>query len=381
MEESKGIPVQLAVASSNLDASKLSYSVDKDGTGTLIGNEKAAEAKALINVYPSSSSNKSERLNDSDIEADASGGFSAITFDNAPDTVYVTQQTSSGSGVMLESIPVSIEKADTSVVTPLNVVKETDSSGMLVNLNKVFTVEGVVTVENSVLGTQKTNFYIQDETGGINVFGYDAPSTTIQRGDKLKITGMVDVYNGLTELVPTSIKKVSEGNPLPEAKEITIEELRTFTVAEPLEGSVVKVTGQVSAVSTSGSNWNVTLVDGNNKTTTVRVMEKTEIKADEVFVIGKSYSVTGIVGQYTTNKTHLSGYQVFPRDMQDVAAQLGIDHEPLTEVYKNANVEFVANASGAESVVVYYRAKEADDYIALPMAAGDDIPLYRSPSS
>ena len=34
MEESKGIRVQLAVASSSVDASKLSYSVDKDGTGS-----------------------------------------------------------------------------------------------------------------------------------------------------------------------------------------------------------------------------------------------------------------------------------------------------------------------------------------------------------
>ena len=130
--------------------------------------------------------------------------------------------------------------------------------------------------------------------------------------------------------------------------------------------------GKVSSVATSGANWNVTFVDENNKSTTVRVMDKTGIKADEVFETGKNYAVTGIVGQYTTNATHVSGYQVFPRDMKDITAQLSIDHKPLTEVYKDTTVEFVAKASGAESVIAYYRAAGAADYTALPMTAGSE---------
>jgi predicted extracellular nuclease/uncharacterized protein YdeI (BOF family) len=370
--ESDAIQINVARNSNNVVAEKLSYSVDSKGKGTLIGNAGAGVARSTLYVYPNSSANKAERLNETGTEVLGTGAFNAITFNNAPATIYVTQQSSDSKGIMLESVPVSVEKAAIDVVTPLNEVKVTDSKGILANLNQFFTVEGVVTVDNGVMGTQKNNFYIQDETAGINIFGNYDSGLKIVRGDKLKITGKLIQYNGLTELDATAITKMDEGQAIPAPKDISVLDLNTFAVAEPLEGSLVRVNGKVSSVATSGANWNVTLVDENNKSTTIRVMDKTGIKADEVFESGKNYAVTGIVGQYTTNATHVNGYQVFPRDMKDVTAQLSIDHKTLTEVYKDTAVEFVAKASGAESVIVYYRAIGEADYIALPMTAGSE---------
>ena len=48
---------------------------------------------------------------------------------------------------MLESAPVSVTKADTTVVSQIKDVRESDSKGQPVNLNKSFTVEGVATVD------------------------------------------------------------------------------------------------------------------------------------------------------------------------------------------------------------------------------------------
>ena len=56
------------------------------------------------------------------------------------------------------------------MVSPIKDVRESDSKGQPVNLNKSFTIEGVATVDNQILGTQKQNFYIQDDTAGINIF-------------------------------------------------------------------------------------------------------------------------------------------------------------------------------------------------------------------
>ncbi|WNF22693.1 DUF4350 domain-containing protein [Mesobacillus jeotgali] len=371
-DESEAVQVDVATASESVVADKLSYSIDGDGKGTLIGNAGAAISRSLINVYPNSSANSQERLNAEAVEVLATGGFTAISFADAPDAVYVTQQTTTSNGIMLESVSVSVTKADTSTTTPLSEVKQTDDKGILKNLNQFFTVEGIVTVDNGVMGTQKNNFYIQDETAGINIFGYLDTGLTIKSGDKLKVTGKLIQYKGLSELDATAITKISEGNELPQPKDVTILDLNTFTTVEPLEGSLVKVTGKVSAVASQGSNWNVTLVDQNNKATTVRIMEATGIKGDEVFTAEKSYTVTGIVGQYTSNATHVSGYQVFPRNVKDITAQLSIDHAPLTQVYKNTDVEFVAKASGAEKVTVFYRANSTVDYTALPMAEGSD---------
>jgi 2',3'-cyclic-nucleotide 2'-phosphodiesterase (5'-nucleotidase family)/DNA/RNA endonuclease YhcR with UshA esterase domain len=372
-DESDAIEISLATASAAVVAEKFSYVVDQSGVGTLIGNAGAAVAQSVINIYPNASAVSSEKLNSQAIEVLGTGGFSAVTFENAPDTIYVTQQSSSNKGIKLESVPVAVAKTLTDTVTPLNVVKETNSSGILTNLNKFFTVEGVVTVDNGIMGSQKNNFFIQDATGGINIFGnvFDSTSLNIKQGDMLKVTGKVIVYNGLTELEATSITRISEGNALPVVKDITILDLNTFSIAEPLEGTLVKVSGKVTA--TSGSpNVNVTLVDENNKATTVRVMGATGIKVDTDLVIGKSYSITGIVGQFTTNASATNGYQVFPRNAQDITPMLSIEHTALTQVYKDTNLEFVANASGAETVTVYYRETGATDYTALLMTAASE---------
>jgi len=371
-EESDAIEIQAANESASLNNTKLSYMIDSNNVGTLIGNAGAGVSGSIINVYPNSTATKTERLLTQEVKVSATGAFSA-TFNNAPTTVYVTQQSITNKGIKLESVPVSVTKTSTEAITKLNEVRASDAKGQPVNLNKFFTVEGVATVDNGVLGTQKQNFYLQDETGGINVFhtSFDSGFTVV-KGDKLRVTGKVIYYNGLTEFEPTSIVKISEGNAVPVAKDLTILDLTTFTIAEPLEGSLVTVTGKVSATASTPPNYNVTFVDENNKATTLRIMDKTGIIPDTDLVVGKSYTVTGVLGQYTTNASATSGYQVYPRNVKDIAPILSITHVPLSQEYKDTNIEFEAIADGAESVKVFYRAKGTTDYIELPMAKGSE---------
>lgn len=371
LDESSSIQISVAAPSTPITQAKLSYAVS-NGVGTLIGGTGAASANAIISIYPNETAAASEKLNKQDVTAGTSGDFN-ITIDNAPNTVYVTQTTSSAKGIMLQSTPVSVTKADTTAVSKIADVRASDAKGQPVNLNQYFTIEGVATVDNQILGTQKQNFYVQDGTAGINIFNTSLDlGYQILKGDKVRITGKVLYYNGLTEFEPTSIEKLSEGNPIPAAKTLTINDLNTYATAEPLEGSLVTVTGKVSAVAASGANYNVTFVDENSKTTTLRVMSTTGINPDNDFVTGKSYTVTGVLGQYTTNASATNGYQVYPRDKKDIASMLGISHTALTKVYKEANVEFEANADGAESVTLYYRATGTTDYTALPMVNGGD---------
>ncbi|WP_066321125.1 DUF4350 domain-containing protein [Bacillus sp. FJAT-29814] len=367
MDESAGIPINVAVPSTSVDATKLSYMVNA-GAGTLIGDSKAAVASSTINVYPNETVNQTEILATETVGA--TGGFTIKINSNAPDKVYVTQQSSSKTGIMLESTPVAVEKAALEQITPIKDVDVTNATGLLTNVNNFFTIEGIVTVQNGIMGTQKNNFYIQDATGGINIFGSYDSGLTIQRGDQVKVTGKLIDYYGLAEFEPTNIVKISEGNNLPTTKDITILDLNTFSTIEPLEGSLVKVTGKVTTVAASGANYNVTFADDAGKTTTVRVMSGTDIKPDTDLIVGNSYSITGIVGQYTSNTTQkTNGYQVFPRDVKDITSMLNLSHTAMTEVYRDVNIEFVAVASGADSVKAYYRATGAADYTALPMNA------------
>ncbi|WHY66375.1 lamin tail domain-containing protein [Neobacillus sp. SuZ13] len=369
MDESAAIQVNIATPSASITGAKLNYAVI-NGQGNLTGNTGAAVANSTINIYPNDTANPSERLKQ--LKSGTAGDFST-TIADAPDTVYVTQITSSAKGIMLESTPVAVTKADLSVVTKLADVRASDANGKTINLNKYFTVEGVATVDNQILGTQKQNFFIQDDTAGINVFNSSLVTPyNVLKGDKLRMTGKVIVYNGLAEFEPVSIKKISEGNSIPNPTQLTILDLNTYATAEPLEGTLVTVTGKVSAVAASGANYNVTFVDANNKSTTIRVMSPTGIVPDTDLVIGKSYTVTGVLGQFSSNVNPQNGYQVFPRELSDIAPILGITHTALTSVYKGVNVEFAANADGAESVTTYYRATGTTDYTALPMAKGSE---------
>ena len=99
------------------------------GEGTLIGNAGAAVANSIINVYPNESANDIRRLEQQRDKCRTTGDFTRIHLQNAPDNVYVTQQSTSNKGIMLESAPVPIEKAVLDTITPLNEVKATDLKG------------------------------------------------------------------------------------------------------------------------------------------------------------------------------------------------------------------------------------------------------------
>ncbi|MBT2658649.1 lamin tail domain-containing protein [Bacillus sp. ISL-18] len=202
LDESAAIHISVAAPSTPITQAKLSYAVS-NGVGTLIGGTGAASANAIINVYPNEIATASEKLNKQDVTAGTSGDFN-ITINNAPNTVYVTQTTSSAKGIMLQSTPVSVTKADTTAVSKIAEVRTSDAKGQPVNLNQYFTIEGVATVDNQILGTQKQNFYVQDDTAGINIFNTSLDlGYQILKGDKVRITGKVLVYNGLTEFEPT----------------------------------------------------------------------------------------------------------------------------------------------------------------------------------
>ena len=378
--ESKATEILLASPSASLDVEKLAYSVDANGQGTVSGKAAAGKTSSIVAVYANDTMTEADYLAPSNGEAvvvNGAGEFS-YTFNSttAPETVYVTQQSASPNGIMLQSIPVAVTKPDLTVVTKLVDVRGSDDKGQPIHLNESFTIEGVVTFENGVLGFQKSNFYLQDETAGINVFGSALDhKLSIERGDKVRVTGKVIYYNGLTEFEPTSIKKVLAQQELPSPKEVTVLDMNTYAVVEPLEGTLAKVSGKVSAVTASGSNTNVTIVDENGKSTLVRVMEKTNIDIEKDIVANKSYTFTGVISQYTTSATAKSGYQLFPRDVKDISPMLGITHTPITTAYLNANVGFEAIVDGAESVTLSYKALSDTDFTTIPMI-GDNAGRY-----
>ena len=199
-------------------------------------------------------------------------------------------------------------------------------------------VEGIVTVDNAAIsnGAQFTT-YIQDETGGINLFSYeqgDLPD--LVKGDRVQIVGELASYNGLKEIVPASIEILESDQALPEAQTITLEDLQDPAIAESYEGQLVQVNGYINTIpdSPAGGGYNVALVDAEFNGTTLRVMENAlDISQVES---GLWYDITAIVSQYNT-------YQLIPTGQEDLQVAPDQPEAPTSAGYYETTVESVTD--------------------------------------
>ncbi|MEN2768844.1 5'-nucleotidase C-terminal domain-containing protein [Ornithinibacillus xuwenensis] len=191
-------------------------------------------------------------------------------------------------------------------VTPIADVRDL-SDGTVVK------VEGIITADNAALsnGTQFTT-YIQDDTAGINLFAFEQGELpSVEKGDRVQVIGELDSYNGLKEIVPSTIEVVEQGQPLPEPKSITLEALQDPAVAESYEGQLVQINGFIDNIpeSPAGGGYNVSVVDAEFNGTTLRVMQN----ALDISLIESDmwYDITAIVSQY-------NDYQLIPTQQEDI---------------------------------------------------------------
>lgn len=187
---------------------------------------------------------------------------------------------------------------------------------------QLVTIQGVVTADNSAIGGGKLSTYMQDETGGINIFAFDpADYPTLEAGDLVEVTGTITAYQGLTEIEPEAdggIAVLEKGHELPAPQPMTLEDFMSGATAEPYEGMLVEVEGYVQSVPSTpaGGGYNVTIIDSDFNGTTLRVMESTN--AITAIDAGKWYSFTGILSQYDS-------YQLLPRSSADIEL---LDEQP-----------------------------------------------------
>lgn len=114
-------------------------------------------------------------------------------------------------------------------------------------LGKRFAAEGRVTAQSEAVTPKNAFFeviYVQDETGGITVFGVSA--TPLPLGTKVRVTGIVEQYDGDTEL---SIENEANDVIVPDGEIILVEPMVISTgdsMLEQNEGWLVKVQGTVT---------------------------------------------------------------------------------------------------------------------------------------
>lgn len=126
---------------------------------------------------------------------------------------------------------------------------DANKDGIPDNFGKKFTIEGIVTAQSEAVTPKNAFFeviYVQDATGGITVFGVS--STAVKLGQKVRITGVVDGYQGDAEIMITNETKdlivIDEAINLVEPKLISTKD----SMLEETEGLLVKIEGLVTRI-------------------------------------------------------------------------------------------------------------------------------------
>ncbi len=199
--------------------------------------------------------------------------------------------------------------------TPLAIsdARQNDQFGVPLLNNKWITVRGVLTVA----GQLGRACYLQDNSGGITVYD-SAFAASIHMGDEVIVSGIVQPFNGLMEIVQPVIDRiVSTGNSV-EPLVVTASQIASDGAGgvEVYEGRLVRLNSVTALGSgTWGAATNDTISDGTGRTA-IRIDANTDLPGRPI--PGSSFDLIGVVGQFIGQSPYIGGYQVFPRSAADI---------------------------------------------------------------
>lgn len=221
--------------------------------------------------------------------------------------------------------------------TPINTLKQLEEDFSLSFSGFAARVTGDATVNNGIFSGSDMQVYMQDGTGGINIFAKYAADTAFSIGHNYTVTGTIGFYNGLAELVPANpgqdiVDNGATDDPAP--LQLSIASL--LSNPEAFEGMLVQISNAdtvagSAAWPTTGNNANITITDdGGTSQLTMRIDKDTDI--DEAPQTSYPANVVGIVSQYDSSSPYTDGYQLLPRAMADISPVTALDNPRNTNV-------------------------------------------------
>jgi hypothetical protein len=177
--------------------------------------------------------------------------------------------------------------------------------------NAQVTVEGIATVARGQLGPR--NFYLQDATGGIQVFLASTNTVTIAQGDSVRVSGGIGFFSGAVQIsVNPIVEKLGTGT-VPTPRSTSGPEV----MARTYEGQLARVDSLtvISTATTGATSANVNVRTPQGNDFQIR-LENTANVPLSTFVVGNTYAVTGLLDIFS-NATATTP-QLKPRQPGDV---------------------------------------------------------------
>jgi len=198
-------------------------------------------------------------------------------------------------------------------------------------------ISGVVTTPNFVASNNETSYYIQDLTGGIDLFSYGPIGTGLSIGDSILVVGTVQFYRGSTEIIPPEFdpahfRILKHGARVPAPRKLTLQQF--LANPEMYEGQLVEIDTLFKVSGTwpgTGLNSNLKLRNASKADTIVMFVDQ-DTDIDGSPEPQYPVNVIGIATQFSAVFTYNNGYEIMPRDTNDIAhvsGMTGIGNEVL----------------------------------------------------
>ena len=155
------------------------------------------------------------------------------------------------------------------------------------------TITGIVTTSQGDF--RGDNAYIQDLTGGMNVFGISA-SLGLQRGDSIEVTGVLSNFGGELQINSPRITTIKRGVGEVAARERTASQMATATPLAADVGRLLVIRGATVTNLTSATDRDGTITDATGSVALRLDSNALTTFPLGTFQAGKCYDITGILG-------------------------------------------------------------------------------------
>jgi predicted extracellular nuclease len=176
-------------------------------------------------------------------------------------------------------------------------------------------VEGIATMytDGFYAGADGTKFYMEDETGGIQVYCPGARGQVeVSVGDHVRVSGKIEVYRNSMEIIPATypddVEVIEAGASEPQPASET---LAAASVDEEVLGRLIVVEGTAVRIEEFTYSYEVDLMDDEGNTLLVYVDKETGVTTEPMDV-GNPYRVAGISEVYDAQ------WQIKPRFQTDL---------------------------------------------------------------
>jgi uncharacterized repeat protein (TIGR01451 family) len=179
---------------------------------------------------------------------------------------------------------------------------------------QVVTIEGVATMYTGgfFAGSTGTKFYMEDETGGVQVYVPGGQGqVSVQIGDLVQVTGEIEYYRDSIEVIPLNIPGdvvvTGETEPPAPAQIAVIDNEEEDEVI----GRLNQISGTATRIEEFSFAYEIDLTDNGGDTTLVYIEKDTGITV-ETLEVGNRYRITGVSEFYSARK------QLKPRVQADI---------------------------------------------------------------